>query len=77
MLEIFEKIVHQLRENAEEHFGNGRVIRNLVEHIQQEQANRLAVLPYVAREHLIMIEEDDVLMAIENSASKHGGVDRL
>jgi SpoVK/Ycf46/Vps4 family AAA+-type ATPase len=56
-------LIQQLREGADEHFGNGRVIRNLVEHIQQQQANRLAGFADVTREHLITIEESDVVDA--------------
>src|SRR4029453_11973329 len=48
-------LIERLREGADEHFGNGRVIRNLVEHIQQQQANRLAGFADVTRKQLITI----------------------
>jgi AAA+ superfamily predicted ATPase len=58
-----QKLIEQLRERADEHFGNGRVIRNLVEHIQQQQANRLAGLSEITREQLTTIEERDIIEA--------------
>jgi stage V sporulation protein K len=58
-----QRLIERLREEADEHFGNGRVIRNLVEHIQQQQANRLAGFADVTREQLIAIEESDVVDA--------------
>jgi MoxR-like ATPase len=61
-----QEVIEQLRHGAEEHFGNGRVIRNLVEHIQQEQANRLASISDLSREQLMVIEENDVLAAARN-----------
>jgi SpoVK/Ycf46/Vps4 family AAA+-type ATPase len=58
-----QAVIEQLRQASEAHFGNGRVIRNLVEHMQQQQANRLADLPGVSREQLSTIEESDVIEA--------------
>lgn len=58
-----QEVIEQIRQGADEHFGNGRVIRNLVERIQQEQANRLADISDLSREQLMVIEESDVLSA--------------
>jgi hypothetical protein len=58
-----QAVIEQLRQPSEEHFGNGRVIRNLVEQLQQQQANRLAGLADVTREQLVAIEESDVAEA--------------
>jgi AAA lid domain len=55
---------------GEEHFGNARVIRNLVEFIQQEQANRLAAVREPSREQLMTIEEVDIRTAGSDLASK-------
>jgi len=57
------QVVGRLRRSADEHFGNGREIRNLVEHIQQQQANRLAEFDDATREQLIMIEQADIVNA--------------
>jgi hypothetical protein len=55
---------------GDEHFGNARVIRNLVEFIQQEQANRLAAVREPSREQLMTIEEVDIRAAGTDLASK-------
>jgi len=67
------ELIKELAERAEEHFGNARVIRNLTEFIQQEQANRLALIPQPSRQQLIVIEEDDITAADNDlrSASKN------
>jgi len=39
------------------------MIRNLAEHIQQQQANRLAEFAAPTREQLIIVEESDVAEA--------------
>jgi stage V sporulation protein K len=40
-LEMAKRCIDVLWAGREKHFGNGRVVRNLFEHVQQEQANRL------------------------------------
>jgi SpoVK/Ycf46/Vps4 family AAA+-type ATPase len=52
--------VHATRD---EHFGNGRLIRNLLELMQQEQANRLAGADQPDRDQLMTITSDDVAAA--------------
>jgi Cdc6-like AAA superfamily ATPase len=63
------EVIEGLRRRAGDHFGNGRLIRNLVEHIQQAQADRLAVLPDLSREQLMIIEAADVVAAAEKLTS--------
>jgi hypothetical protein len=46
------------------------VIRNLVEFIQQEQANRLVAFAEPSREQLMIIEERDVVAAANDLASR-------
>ena len=58
-----EALTGLCNENGE-HFGNGRLVRNLFEHVLQEQANRLAAIAEPTREHLLMIERTDVESAI-------------
>jgi Holliday junction resolvasome RuvABC ATP-dependent DNA helicase subunit len=41
-------------------FGNGRLVRNIVEHLQQTLANRLAGVSTPTREQLLNIQTDDV-----------------
>jgi SpoVK/Ycf46/Vps4 family AAA+-type ATPase len=56
--------IHTLSENRGEHFGNARLVRNLFEHVQQEQANRLASIPEPTREKLVTIEASDIDAAL-------------
>ena len=58
-----KELVGRLGGGADDHFGNARVIRNFVELIQQQQANRLAAVSEPTREQLMTIEEDDVAVA--------------
>lgn len=44
----------------DEHFGNGRFVRNLFEKIIQNQANRLAVKESVSNENLSIITVEDI-----------------
>jgi SpoVK/Ycf46/Vps4 family AAA+-type ATPase len=64
--------IQSLARNGDEHFGNARVIRNLVEYILQEQANRLAAVSDPSREQLMLIEEEDIVAASNdlNAAGK-------
>lgn len=55
-----EHIMRVLHENRGEHFGNARLVRNLFEHVQQEQANRLASVAEPTREELLAIEATDI-----------------
>lgn len=67
-----KELIEHLRVHVggDEHFGNARVIRNLAESIQQEQANRLAAVGEPSREQLMIIEEDDLRAAGSDLASK-------
>jgi SpoVK/Ycf46/Vps4 family AAA+-type ATPase len=55
-----EHAIRTLYENRGEHFGNARLVRNLFEHVQQEQANRLASIAEPTREQLVAIEASDI-----------------
>jgi AAA+ superfamily predicted ATPase len=55
-----QRVMHTLSENRGEHFGNARLVRNLFEHVQQEQANRLSSVEEPSREQLLTIELDDI-----------------
>ncbi len=59
-----ERAMSQLHENRDEHFGNARLARNLLEHVQQEQANRLAEVMEPTRNELLTIEAGDVERAL-------------
>jgi stage V sporulation protein K len=65
-LDRARELIAHLRQSGKEHFGNARVIRNLVEYVQQEQANRLAGISELSREQLIIIQEGDVIAASKN-----------
>lgn len=54
------RVMDSLSENRDEHFGNARLVRNLFEHVQQEQANRLSSVEEPTREQLLTIELEDV-----------------
>jgi len=56
-------LIQRLAQSADEHLGNARIVRNLVEHILQEQANRLAAISEPSREELMLIEEKDIIAA--------------
>jgi Cdc6-like AAA superfamily ATPase len=47
----------------DEHFGNGRVVRNLFEQIQQAHANRLECVAEPTHAQLITIEPEDIAAA--------------
>jgi hypothetical protein len=49
-----------LSETRGEHFGNARLVRNLFEHVLQEQANRLSPVAEPTRDQLLTIEACDV-----------------
>jgi len=55
-----ERAIRTLYEKRGEHFGNARLVRNLFEHVQQEQANRLASIAEPRREQLVAIEASDI-----------------
>jgi SpoVK/Ycf46/Vps4 family AAA+-type ATPase len=57
------QLLERLWSARDEHFGNARLVRNLFERVQQEQANRLAAVIEPTREDLITIEQVDILAA--------------
>ncbi len=58
-----QELIERISRSGDEHFGNARVIRNLVELIQQEQANRLAGISEPSRGQLMTIEDGDIIAA--------------
>jgi SpoVK/Ycf46/Vps4 family AAA+-type ATPase len=66
--QVFER-VWSVRE---EHFGNARLVRNLFERVQQQQADRLAAVVEPTRDDLITIELADIeAAAAELNALMH------
>jgi ATP-dependent Clp protease ATP-binding subunit ClpA len=59
-----ESAMRSLCNSRDDHFGNGRVVRNLFEQVQQEQANRLSSITEPKRDELLMIEAVDIERAI-------------
>lgn len=51
----------------DKNFGNGRYVRNLFEKVIEVQANRLSSVPNVTPETLALIEEEDILNAIQQN----------
>ena len=71
-----ERAMCTLHDNRDEHFGNGRLVRNLFEHVQQEHANRLSSIPEPTRDELLTIEASDIrgaLAAIQPVAPAESG----
>jgi SpoVK/Ycf46/Vps4 family AAA+-type ATPase len=73
--------MQRLRQIPAEHFGNARVVRNLIEQVQQEQANRLSSVSEPTLEQLLTIEAADIEAAesslppqatIHATAAPHG-----
>ena len=60
-----EPAMQRIREIPGEHFGNGRVVRNLLEHVQQAQANRLATSDEPTVDDLLTVEAGDIQAAID------------
>jgi hypothetical protein len=64
----FEAVMRGLCEHRGEHFGNARVVRNLFDQVQQEQANRLSCIAEPTREELLTIDAVIVLAALLHDA---------
>ena len=62
---MIEPVMLGLCENRDEHFANARLVRNLFEHVQQEQANRLSSVSEPTRDDLLTIEPVDIERAGE------------
>jgi hypothetical protein len=60
---IIRGALDQLYSARDEHFGNARLVRNLFERIQQEQANRLAAIAEPTRADLVAIDLTDIVAA--------------
>lgn len=59
-----ERAMRTLHEKRSEHFGNARLVRNFFEHVQQEQANRLASIAEPTREDLLTVDTADIEAAL-------------
>ncbi len=65
LLETFLKVY----ESREEHFGNARAVRNVFETAICCQADRIAALPKMSEEDLVVLTEDDIQQAVEEELS--------
>ncbi|HVT27162.1 MAG TPA: AAA family ATPase [Lacipirellulaceae bacterium] len=50
----------ELYRQRDRHFGNGRTVRNLFEQAIRRMANRIADLPEISSEQLMLLEVDDI-----------------
>jgi hypothetical protein len=55
-----EPAMQGLCQMAGAHFGNARAVRNLMEHVQQEQANRLSAVEEPTLDQLLTVEAIDI-----------------
>ncbi len=62
-LQEIEPTMLSLCRTTDAHFGNARVVRNLMEHVQQEQANRLSSIAEPSIEQLLKVEAVDIKTA--------------
>ena len=60
---------HAMYETRQEHFGNARTIRNIFETAICCQADRIAILPEMSDEDLIVLTENDIQQAVEEELS--------
>jgi SpoVK/Ycf46/Vps4 family AAA+-type ATPase len=70
------RVMGNLYENRTRDFANARLVRNIFEHVQQEQANRLAPVSEPTREELLTIEAGDIDRALAAIAPQATGEDR-
>lgn len=61
--------------SRDEHFGNGRAVRNLFEQAILRMANRLAGTPTLSDDELITLEADDI--PLENTVADRGAEPRV
>jgi hypothetical protein len=54
---------HHLYQHRDEHFGNGRLVRNVFEEAIRRMANRIAQVDKLTKELLTVLEADDVAMS--------------
>ena len=52
--------VTELHLRRNQHFGNGRAVRNVFEHAVRRMANRIADVPTLSQDQLMLLEESDV-----------------
>lgn len=70
--EVAMKLLEQFRnmyENRQEHFGNARTVRNMFETAICCQADRIASLPEMSEEDLIVLTDSDIQQAVEEELS--------
>ncbi len=70
--EVSAKLLEQFNamyENRQEHFGNARTVRNIFETAICCQADRIAVLPEMSEEDLVVLTESDIHQAVEEELS--------
>lgn len=60
---------HTMYENRQEHFGNARTVRNIFETAICCQADRIADLPEMSEEDLVVLTESDIQQAVEEELS--------
>ena len=66
--ELSVKLLEQfntMHENRQEHFGNARTVRNIFETAICCQADRIANIPDISDEELIVLSEEDIQQAME------------
>jgi SpoVK/Ycf46/Vps4 family AAA+-type ATPase len=54
---------HHLYENRDEHFGNGRLVRNVFEEAIRRMANRIAQVDTLTKDLLTMLDAADIAMS--------------
>lgn len=60
---------HSMYEQRQEHFGNARTVRNIFETAICCQADRIASLPEMSEEDLVVLTESDIQQAVEEELS--------
>ena len=60
---------HKMYENRQEYFGNARTVRNIFETAICCQADRIAALPEMSEEDLVVLTESDIQQAVEEELS--------
>jgi AAA lid domain len=50
----------ELHHRRDRHFGNGRAVRNLFEHTVRRMANRIADIPKLDQDQLMLLEDADI-----------------
>lgn len=58
--------LNEIYQNRDIRFGNGRTVRNIFEKVVEAQANRISLQETINNEALVIIEQEDVLTALEH-----------